>query len=249
MTRRGSRLLASPQAGVAGRLEEVARVKTLAEVDRDLVAALRDYLESYASHLPVRTVAVVGNAPLEPSAERQAAIDSADLVLRCNGFVLDEPGGPPRLGTKTDVVLLARKTRLTPWVLRDYPRRAYLMNAGSVFKPGILDHPAWWPEDLAAWPLPNRAITHPLQVLISPDTNGRGVMPTTGTLSVYLARLLFSPEARLLVTGFSFLHDPGQTEWSHQAGDTSIVHPAHRLDRESELLQSWVDDGSATFIH
>ena len=38
---------------------------------------VRPLAETYAQSLPVRRVAVVGNQPLAPSAERAAAIDSA----------------------------------------------------------------------------------------------------------------------------------------------------------------------------
>lgn len=223
-------------------------MKPPAELDRELVLAMTSYLECYSAHLPVRRVAVVGNAPLEPSPERCAAIDGADLVFRCNSFVLDEPGAPPCLGTKTDVVVAARATRITPWFFQDYPSRAYLvMDSGNMRKkepPGI---PTPWPDDLGAWPISNRALGNPLKVLIKPEKDGRGAVPTTGTQAAYVAHELF-PGTELVLTGFSFLHDREQDAWLHHWGDSSPVHKAHLIDREGALLQSWVDDGSAVFV-
>jgi hypothetical protein len=227
---------------------ETTSPKSLAEVDADLFTAMQAYLESFASHLPVRRVAVVGNAPLEVSAERQQAIDSADLVFRCNSFVLDQPGEEPRLGTKTDVVVAARQARISPCFLQGYRRRAYLMmDAGTMMRARPRAYPAWWPEDLVAWPIPNRLFGLPLRVYMRPEAGGVGVVPTTGTMSAYVAHELF-PEAELVLTGFSYLHDREQTAWSHQWGSTDQVHSAHRIDREGALLQSWVDDGSAVFL-
>lgn len=221
---------------------------SLEEIDAAIASGMREYVEAFAARLPVRRIAVVGNAPLEPSAERRSLIDSADLVVRCNSFVLDRPGEEPRLGTVTHVVVAARVTRITPWFFQDYLRRAYfVVDAGTALRKVPFPTPSWWPEDLAAWPIPNRLFGIPLRVRMRPETEGRGAVPTTGTMAAYLMRELF-PEANLMLTGFSFLHDREQTEWSHQWGDTCIVHPAHKLDREGELLMSWVDDGLATYV-
>jgi hypothetical protein len=43
---------------------------------------LREYITSYAERRPIRKVAVIGNAPLEPDLARVAEIDSSDLVIR-----------------------------------------------------------------------------------------------------------------------------------------------------------------------
>ena len=107
------------------------QVKATEELDRELFAAMKSYLECYSSHLPVRRITVVGNAPLAPSQERRDIIDGSDLVFRCNSMVLDEPGDEPTLGTKTDVVVAARATRVTPWFFKDYPRRAYCRSMAS----------------------------------------------------------------------------------------------------------------------
>lgn len=58
----------------------------------DVVAGLVD---ACAVRTPVRTVAVVGNAPVTPEPARSAAIDGAELVIRVDGFALDGPRGPP----------------------------------------------------------------------------------------------------------------------------------------------------------
>lgn len=222
-------------------------MSVLDAVDERMYAALEEYLAAYASRTPVARVAVVGNAPLEPSRARQEAIDSCDLVFRCNSFVLDEPGQEPSHGTKTDVVVAAYVTRVTPWFFRDYPSRAYLaVDVGNTRRP-VPRVPLSWPDDLAAWPISNRIFGLPLKRMLRPETSGVGAVPTTGTTAAYVAHELF-PEAELLLTGFSYLHDREQTQWKHHWGSEAPVHPAHLLDREGALLQSWVDDGSAVFV-
>ncbi|WP_162529700.1 hypothetical protein [Nocardioides caldifontis] len=216
--------------------------------DPAYLASLRAYLEGYAARTPVRRVAVVGNAPLGPSEERAALIDSADLVFRCNSLVLDEPGRPPTLGRATHVVTLARATRPTPWVFQDYRSRAYLVvDVGATRRPNPPGNPPNWPTDLGAWPISNRELGIPLKIAMRPQRIGYGAVPTTGTLMAYVAHELFGgPELHL--TGFSFLSDRGQTEWQHHWGSTVPVHPAHKLDAEGAILQSWVDGGTATFV-
>jgi hypothetical protein len=223
---------------------------TLTEIDSHLSAAMKAYLESFASHLPVRRVAVVGNAPLEPSRRRQVLIDSSDLVFRCNSFVLDEPGQEPCLGTKTDVVVAAKVTRVTPWFFQDYRRRAYLViDAGSTRVKMPAPIPASWPDDLGAWLLSNRLFGLPIKLAMRPETDGRGAVPTTGTEAAYVAHELF-PEAQIVLTGFSYLHDQDQQEWRHHWDRTGHVPvaPAHMLDREGAILRSWIEDGSAVFV-
>ena len=211
---------------------------------------LTTYLESYASRLPVRTVAVVGNAPLAPSTERRDRIDAADVVIRCNSVMLDEPDAEPCLGTKTDIVLLAKVTRVTPYVFRDYARRAYLVpEAGQMRalggKPPPVITPSW-PADLGCVPVPNAGFAAALVAQLDPG-DGRYAVPTTGTLSAFVGYTVF-PGAELMLTGFSFLHAPEQTEWLHHYGDASPVHEAHLLDRERALMQSWIDAGRAVYV-
>lgn len=223
-------------------------MKTTEELDRELFDDVSHLLESYASALPVRRITVIGNAPLDPDDKRVEVIETSDLVFRCNSLVLDEPGAPPTLGRKTDVVVAARRTRVTPWFFLDYPRRAYLVNdAENLRNPHPAPIPGSWPDDLAAWRISNRVFGWPLKRLILPERDGWGAVPTTGTMSAYVASRLF-PEAELNLTGFSFLRDRKQTSWTHQWGDECIVHPSHKIDREGALLQSWVDGGRATFL-
>jgi hypothetical protein len=143
------------------------------DIDVELVAGMRDHAMAYASSTPVRRVAVVANAPLAPSVERRDLIDSADLVIRCNSLALDRAGGPPCVGTRTNVVVTARTARPTPEFLADYRNRAYFVV--DVFHLTVPVPPGWptyWPEDLGAWPLPNRALGLPLKYLLRPT---RGV--------------------------------------------------------------------------
>jgi hypothetical protein len=210
---------------------------------------LRSYLESYAARTPVRRVVAVGNAPLAPDRDRAGLIDSADLVFRCNSLVLDREGDEPCLGRSTHVVTLARATRLTPWVFQDYRSRAYLVvDVGSTRTPSPPHTPANWPADLGAWPISNRSFGMPLKIGVRPHWIGLGAVPTTGTLMAFVAHTLFQDDAEVFLTGYSFLSDRHQTEWQHHWGATVPVHKAHKLDAEGALLQSWVDDGTATFL-
>ncbi len=222
-------------------------MRTLEEVDADLFTAMKEWLESYASHRPVRRVTVIGNAPLEPSTERRDLIDASDLVFRCNSFVLDEPGDEPCLGTKTDVVVAAYVTRVTPWFFQDYRSRAYLRIDVGNTRRDLPPDPLTWPDDLGYWPIPNRLFGLPLKRSLRPETDGVGAVPTTGTTAAYVAHELF-PGAEITLVGFSFLHDRTQTAWRHHWGTENPVHKAHLLDREGALLQSWVDDGSAVYL-
>ena len=78
------------------------------------LAELRALCSAYAARTPVRSVSVVGNAPLEPSDERASLIDGADLVIRMNSLVLDRPGAPVCQGSRVDVVLWSRLAVATP---------------------------------------------------------------------------------------------------------------------------------------
>ncbi|WP_460604514.1 hypothetical protein [Jatrophihabitans fulvus] len=213
-------------------------------IERGVTAdLLRPYLESYAAALPVRTVAVVGNAPLPPDPERAALIDSADLVLRCNSFVLDRPGEPPVVGTRTNVCVLAHVTNITPDVFRNYRDRAYLVpQVGHSFRLGGPRAPALmmsWPPDLGSMPVPNDMLGLPVIQEMKRDGERRPAVPTTGTLAAAVARRVF-PEARLIATGFSFVDNPHQATWSHRYGTVVPVHVAHLLDREGALMSQWV---------
>jgi hypothetical protein len=219
------------------------------EASRDRMWDLiRSYLEAYAARSPVRSVCVVGNAPLRPRQDRAERIDACDLVIRANSLVLDEPGGTGCVGRECHAVLLSRSTRMTRWVFQDYRKRAYLlMQAGFTNFRKVRDTAAHWPADLGAMPVPNAAVTKPLADRLLPDRQPLTLIPSTGTTGLFLAHEMF-PSAELLATGFSFLDDRDQQEWRHHAGGATVVNSLHRLDLEGSLLQSWVDDGSMTLL-
>lgn len=208
---------------------------------------LRDLIASYADHQPVRKVAVVGNAPLEPDPDRVAELNSSDLVLRANSLVLDEPGEPASVGSACHVVLLSRSTRMTPWVFQDYRRRAYLVpQMGFPLYYTVRPGPTFWPADLGAVPLPNGVVKKRLADLLDPGHEPGRLTPTTGITAVFLAHEMF-PDADLVATGFSFVTDQDQVEWAHHAGGTTAVNKYHDLRLESALLRSWIADGSLRF--
>ncbi len=214
---------------------------------------LRSHLEAYAARTPVECIAVVGNAPLLPDTARAAAIDAADLVIRVNSLVLDGPGDPPTVGTACHAVLLSRATSLTPWALRGYRDRAYLVpQAGFVqYRTGdtigLLVRAGFWPEDLGAMPLPNAVVKVRCVAALDPEATPGSIIPTAGTTALFLAHELF-PGADLVGTGFSFLDDEGQRSWSHHSGGHTKVNWQHRLDLEARLLRSWIDDRSLRYL-
>ncbi len=214
---------------------------------------IRDEMAAYAAHRPVRSVAVVGNAPLEPDPARAAAVDACDLVIRANEVGLDEPGGPPCAGRACHVVLLSRATPISRWALQDYRRRAYFVpQAGFVQyhledKVGLLLETAFWPDDLGIVPLPNAVVKARTVAALDPEHTPGSIIPTTGTTAVFMAHEMF-PGADLVLTGFSFLDQPDQTHWSHHAGTATKVNWQHRLDLEARLLRSWIDDGTARYL-
>src|SRR4051794_22566383 len=212
---------------------------TLQDIDEDLISQMREHATAYAASTPVRRVAVVANAPLEPSEQPRDLIDPSALVIRCNSLALDGPGDPPTVGTRTNVVVAARTTRPSPAFLRDYRKRAYFV--GDSFHAVVQHPPGWplqWPEDLGAWMIPNRAIGLPLRYLLHPTRAGHNVFPTTGTQAVYLAYRLF-PDADIFLTGFSVLHDPAQKSWRYHLSDLAPANIPrwHKLDREAAYLQ------------
>jgi hypothetical protein len=201
-------------------------------------------MEAFAGSQPVKTIAIVGNAPLEPDSRRAAAIDESDLVIRINGFALDVPDGPVTYGRRTDVVVLQWMVRSTPWLFEDYGRRLYLLN-----EPGRIhwDHehvPPWWPVDLGLVPVPNREVTIPLAAEMGLEG---ARWATTGTAAVYLARRAF-PEARIRIAGFSFLENTAQKTWAHSYGDPVPVHEHHDLHAEAAFIRRYADAGVAEVL-
>lgn len=239
-------------AAAAGMMSRVLRDDLLRsqQVQWDLIRA---YMASYAERQPLSSVAVVGNAPLEPDAARAEAIDKCDLVIRANAMMLDAAAGPRCVGTACHVVILSRSTAITPWVFQNYRRRAYLVpQAGFVQyhlenRVGLLLDAPFWPEDLGAMPLPNSVVKTRVARALDPLHRPGSLIPTTGMMAMFMAHEMF-PDADLMVTGFSFLDDSEQTHWSHHSGGRTKVNWQHRLDLEAALLRSWIDDGSAHYL-
>lgn len=205
---------------------------------------LREHIATYAEQRPVRTVTVVGNAPLEPSSERVTRIDGSDLVFRMNSMALDEPGSSQCVGTRCHVLIVSRYAPVTPWMFQDYRRRAYLIpQAGYGLRYILHPQPYFWPSDLGTLPVPNAPVITRLLDLLDPDHVPNELIPTSGLIACFLAHELF-PGADLVATGFSFLDGVQQQAWRYQSGGGSPVIEAHRLDLEGSLLRSWVDDGS-----
>ena len=216
----------------------------MARRDGEAIPLLTALCAAYARAQPVESVAVVGNATLEPSEERADLIDSCDLVVRVNGFALDAPGGPRALGTRTHVVAFTRGVRATPWLFRDYRDRLYLLvePARMHWEPETI--PDWWPPDLGFVPVPNREIAVPLSNALGIDLVTEPHWATTGTMAAWLAHALF-PSAALHLTGYSFIDQPQQTSWEHAYGEPCELSPEHLLDRESALMRGWADTGIA----
>jgi hypothetical protein len=212
---------------------------------------VRGLLEAYAARTPVRRVAVIGNAPLEHSASRAAAIDSADLVMRCNSFVLDEPGEPPTQGRSVHAVVFSRGLLATRYSYDRYRDRLYLVTEPSrVYSDRPLaryvkDWPTWWPRDLGFVAVPNTEFAMPLLEELGVPWRDEVVVPTTGTMMAYIARRCF-PAAEMVIAGFSMIDYPEQSEWEHQWGDTSPIGGAHRIATEGEMLRRWIDEGRVT---
>lgn len=209
---------------------------------------VRELLRAYAARPDVRRIAVVGNAPLEPHAERAAAIDDCDLVLRCNSFVLDKPGQPATQGSAVHAVVFSRGLLATEFSYARYRDLAYLVTEPSrIYAEANLaryvkEWPAWWPEDLGYVAVPNADFAIPLLDALGVPWRDEVVVPTTGTMAVHIALECF-PEAEVWVTGFSMIDNPHQTEWEHQAGDISPIGGAHWIGPEGQLFLRWIDQG------
>ncbi|MPY96769.1 MAG: hypothetical protein GEU97_02010 [Actinophytocola sp.] len=195
-------------------------------------------IHAYADDPQPRAVAVVGNQPLPPDERRAKAIDACDVVFRVNGFVCDEPEGPPTVGSRTHVVVFNRIVRATPWLFHDYRDRLYLLVEPRRMHKEPTRLPHWWPHDLGAVPVSNREVTLPLSAALGLDTDA--AWATTGTMAAWIARTTF-PDADLYLSGFSFLDDPEQTSWRHASGDSCPVGKEHHIGREGRLLSSWTE--------
>jgi hypothetical protein len=215
-----------------------------ARTPESTLEVMRAMVQAYAERPDVRRTAVVANAPLEPDPQRAADIDGCDVVIRCNSFVLDEPGAPAAVGRKVHVVVFNRALRAAPRVFDSYRDRLYLM-----VEPGRLHwepdfRPRWWPDDLGQLLVPNREITIPLSDALGLPSRTKPVWATTGVMSAWIALTLF-PDAELTLAGFSMIDHPDQDKWEHAWGDSCPVGPEHRIGPEGTLLRSWIDQGRA----
>jgi hypothetical protein len=193
----------------------------------------------YARHDPPRSVTIVGNAPMAPNAGRASLVDGSDLVVRMTTFATDPPAGPPRIGRRTDIVLLHRAVVPGPGTFADHHSRLYLL-----VEPGRLhwereDRPDWWPVSPVS--VPNAAFTVPLKALMGVPPE-EPAWPTTGTLAVHLFLQLF-PDALIRLTGTTVLDHPEATSFAHAHGPAVPVTPEHRLAAEAALLRTWAVDG------
>ncbi|GAA4750413.1 hypothetical protein GCM10025783_23670 [Amnibacterium soli] len=183
-----------------------------------------------------RTVAVVGNAPLGPSADRAAAIDGADLVVRMTTFAVD--GDEPAIGRRTDVVVVHRALQPGPDTFRDHAQRLYLLAEPGRAYWESEPLPAWWPVDLELVPISNQEFTSRTRSALR---LGRVAVawPTTGTLAVHLMHRLF-PHARILLAGSSLVSSrPARAALDHHWGGAVALTPEHKLARESRALRAW----------
>jgi hypothetical protein len=209
--------------------------------------ALRRLVGSYAQRTPVRSVAVVGNAPMAPSRVRADAIDAADLVIRVNSFVLDTPGEPAVQGRRTDIVLFSRLVQATPFLFDRYRERLYVLLEPMRMFGRREVWPASWPADLGLVAARNDEVAVPLNDELGLPWRAERLAPTTGTTAAWLAVRLF-PDAEVLLTGLSFVDDPDQVEWDHQWGDSVRVGPEHRIAAEAALLRRWRDEGRVRML-
>ncbi|MFC0682048.1 hypothetical protein ACFFGH_29805 [Lysobacter korlensis] len=208
---------------------------------RSQTEVLRGLISARLGSGPPRTLAVVGNAPLEPSADRAARIDEADAVVRMTTFDVDR--GVPRTGTRTDVAIIHRATSPGPATFERYGERVYLLA-----EPGRLHWereqvPPWWPADLGFVPISNAEFTRPLNRVLrfSPHSV---TWATTGTLAVWVMHRLF-PDAEVTLTGTSLLGARAHrvTTLEHAWGSSVQLTWEHRLAAERRALRSWLRAG------
>jgi hypothetical protein len=217
---------------------------------REPLAGLRDLAASYARvspGRPVLRVAVVGNAPMEPSQRRADEIDGSDLVVRVNSFVLDTDDSAPTQGRRADVVLWSRLVKATPALFDRYRERLYVLLEPMRMYGRREVWPASWPTDLGFVAARNDEVAVPLNQELGLPWRAERLAPTTGTTAAWLAVRLF-PEAEVLLTGLSFVDAPDQVEWDHQWGDSVRVGPEHRIGAEAALLRRWRDEGRVRML-
>ena len=211
---------------------------------RCTTSVLVDLVRTYARRDPPRTVTIVGNAPLPACPQRAALVDDSDLVVRMTTFALDAPGGPPRIGRRTDVVLLHRALVPGPGTFYDHASRLYLL-----VEPGRLhwereDRPDWWPVHPVS--VPNHEFTVALKGLMGISADD-AAWPTTGTLAAYVFSELF-PAAAVRLTGTTVAERPEQTEFAHGWGPAVAVTAEHRVAAEGALLRRWAAQGRIELV-
>ncbi|MFD1721358.1 hypothetical protein [Amnibacterium endophyticum] len=202
----------------------------------DQAAILRALLAARCGDRAPREIAVVGNAPLPPSALRARRIDAAGLVVRMTTFALDR--AEAAVGRRTDAVVLHRAVVPGPDTFADHGRRLYLLAepGRDFFEPEAL--PPWWPTDLELVPVSNRAFTSRTRAALRMGPADIA-WPTTGTLAVHLVHRLF-PHARILLAGSSLVGRPSRSaHLDHHWGPAVRLTPEHRLHRERRLLHRW----------
>lgn len=209
-------------------------IRTLPPTPPGALDALRELVRAVAAGPDVRRVAVVGNAPLGPSAERAARIDGADLVVRMTTFATDTDVAC--VGRRTDVVVLHRAIKPGPATFADYPARLYLLAEPGRLYEEVERTPPWWPADLAPVPVPNSL----LRPLLREARSGgyAATWPTTGTVAVFLMRTLF-PGALVELSGSSLLRRGTRRSLAHGWGDAVALTPEHRLAAEARLYRRW----------
>lgn len=211
----------------------------------DRVGTLRRLLESYARHVPVERIAVVGNAPTAPDASRAQRIDASDLVVRMTAIRLDDDGAA-NVGNRTDVVLVHRGTVATPWTFAGHPSRLFLLPEPGRrhWEPATMPH--WWPEDLGVVHLPNDLFSEPLVDRLGLERS-EATWATTGTLGVWTMLTLF-PQAVVTVAGFSIIENPDQILLEHAAGGSVPLTAEHRLHEEARLLRQLAGEGRVVVL-
>lgn len=214
------------------------------------LAPLRDLLLAYAHTGDadrVRSVAVLGNAPLDPSNDRADQIDGADLVIRVNSFVTDQPGQERRQGRRTDVVVFSRMIQATPDFFADYRDRLYVLLEPMRMYGRPEMWPPSWPDDLGFVVARNDSVAVPLNDELGLPWRTEQLAPTSGTTAAWLAVTCF-PDADVRIAGLSFLDNPEQTSWQHQWGDEVKVGPEHRIAAEARLVNGWLATGRARLL-
>ena len=211
------------------------------------LAPLRELMATYARDREVRSVAVLGNAPLEPSDARADQIDGADLVIRVNSFVLDRPGRPRAQGSRADVVVFSRMIQATSDFFAGYRSRLYVMLEPMRMYGRPEMWPQSWPRDLGHVVARNDAVAVPLNEELGLPWREERLAPTSGTTAAWLAITCF-PDADVRIAGLSFVDNPEQTTWQHQWGDEVKVGPEHRIAAEAQLIRGWIDTGRARLL-